>query len=63
MGRILDGEEGTSPNRAFIDAVMSRRAGRVESFDSPLSAGKTMMAWTDAVMRSASIDDWVDVDI
>jgi predicted dehydrogenase len=62
MGRILDGEEGTSPNRAFIDSLSARETGRYLEFDSPISAGRTMMNWTDAVLRSAAKDDWVEID-
>ncbi len=62
MGRILDGEEGTSPNRAFVDSLSSREFGRQLSFDSPISAGRTMMNWTDAVLRSAAKDGWVEID-
>jgi predicted dehydrogenase len=61
MGRLLDGEEGTSPSRAFVDSVMARRIGQHLPFDSPLAAGKVMMNWTDAVLRSAEQDQWVEM--
>jgi hypothetical protein len=40
---------------------MARRIGQHLPFDSPLAAGKVMMNWTDAVLRSAEQDQWVEM--
>jgi predicted dehydrogenase len=61
MSRILDGEEGSSPSRAFIDALARHGRGESVSFDSPISAGREMLSWTEAVLASARSGDWVDV--
>lgn len=63
MTRIIDQEAGSSPNRAFMDAVAARREGLPNSFAAPAEAADTMAAWVEGVLDSAHRGSPVTLDV